>query len=489
MAILKKSLRWLVNQPILALVFLMALALVVRLVWGWQVNSQLNRRLALIRAANQPTNVSEVIYPSIAASENAWNLQMQASRALAPNIKSPGNMEGETFAYPLSDPHWLTLAERSETAHAPAFVLARQARGKSDVLIRSTLPSPVMNIILSYINDAKELACTLIDGAIYSHLKHNDDEAIERLLDALHIARSFYHDDFPLCQMVGAGFEGRVCAATRIIFSDFRPGDRSRIPAKTSQLIAQLQDEQLLNTGFARGLMFEQLIWIDYYADRASKNWLLRPLAEREIVRMLANCELLRQAAQSPFYPQAQQFLKRLPKEPPPPRFGPMGLEIHDRSIPRFSRWFHYTSDQSRNLRYYFRILAERRSTVVALAVHFYRLDHGRWPAQLADLVPTYLTALPIDPFTEDGRPIGYLISNLPNGTQRPLLFFEAGSEVPIPAEPTYLSYPAAWNAPDVRQYRDLSYFDPSLLKKTVNDHPEKSDAPGNNPQQPNKRN
>ena len=48
------------------------------------------------------------------------------------------------------------------------------------------------------------------------------------------------------------------------------------------------------------------------------------------------------------------------------------------------------------------RVAAYQRFTPVALAVAAYRTEHGRYPAALADLVPHYLEAVPLDPFTGD---------------------------------------------------------------------------------------
>lgn len=45
--------------------------------------------------------------------------------------------------------------------------------------------------------------------------------------------------------------------------------------------------------------------------------------------------------------------------------------------------------------------------TRIALAAERYRLDHGRFPAQLDELVPDYLDALPVDPVDE--KPMRYL--------------------------------------------------------------------------------
>jgi hypothetical protein len=46
------------------------------------------------------------------------------------------------------------------------------------------------------------------------------------------------------------------------------------------------------------------------------------------------------------------------------------------------------------------------RSGLVALAAERYRREHGDWPRALADLVPGYLPAVPLDPF--DGQPLRY---------------------------------------------------------------------------------
>jgi hypothetical protein len=44
------------------------------------------------------------------------------------------------------------------------------------------------------------------------------------------------------------------------------------------------------------------------------------------------------------------------------------------------------------------------------LALHAYNLDHGRYPASLAELAPTYLASVPLDPFTK-GAPLKYRVA------------------------------------------------------------------------------
>jgi hypothetical protein len=49
---------------------------------------------------------------------------------------------------------------------------------------------------------------------------------------------------------------------------------------------------------------------------------------------------------------------------------------------------------------------ASVRCLLVLLAVERYRLEEGRWPRALAELMPKYLSAVPLDPF--DGKPLRY---------------------------------------------------------------------------------
>ena len=44
----------------------------------------------------------------------------------------------------------------------------------------------------------------------------------------------------------------------------------------------------------------------------------------------------------------------------------------------------------------------------VALAIRLFEVDHGCRPDTLAELVPDYLPAVPLDPFAADRREIGY---------------------------------------------------------------------------------
>jgi hypothetical protein len=68
---------------------------------------------------------------------------------------------------------------------------------------------------------------------------------------------------------------------------------------------------------------------------------------------------------------------------------------------------------------------AECTFAAVSLACHLYRADTSHWPAQLQDLVPNYLPAIPLDPWSDNTQTYGYLLlsGRLPGGADRPLIY------------------------------------------------------------------
>jgi hypothetical protein len=55
----------------------------------------------------------------------------------------------------------------------------------------------------------------------------------------------------------------------------------------------------------------------------------------------------------------------------------------------------------------YWRATAEARCTVIGIACERFRQKHNRWPETLAELVPAFLPAVPLDPFTAE--PLRYV--------------------------------------------------------------------------------
>ncbi|MBL8797104.1 MAG: hypothetical protein JNM56_24600 [Planctomycetia bacterium] len=75
-----------------------------------------------------------------------------------------------------------------------------------------------------------------------------------------------------------------------------------------------------------------------------------------------------------------------------------------EQQVPKFKEAAHAFGQTQARMYHY--LMADLRCSVVALAAERYRLATGAWPASLADLVPKYLPAVPVDLY--DGKPLRY---------------------------------------------------------------------------------
>jgi len=471
-----------------AIAVLICLVLAVRLIWGWWVGRQLRAQLDEIRQRGEPVAVTDMVYPFVPDSENAWLLQMQAAQVIVKTgVESPRNTNTDYPDYLAYPPEWIKLAEASEKAHAQAFALARQARQLSRVQFRQGLTSATISIFWPYPHEAYVMANTLADGAAYSHLKGDDSEAIERLIDLLHLARSLRQDDLFISQLVAIAIDNIACNQMQIIAPGLRfDGTATTRPATRAMvrpLIDRLLDDGLIADGIRRSFLIERVMWIDYCRTASAGTWFIRPLADREIIRVNRNMAIMQEAGKCKNWPDAKEVMKRCKWDPP------VGAAIWrgptpapSRTVPRYSRLFHgWAGDPSAHVERQFRVLAERRVTAVSLACQLYRADEGHWPQRLDELVPKYLPAAPADPFYNDGRPLGYVVlkGKLPDGGDRPMIFYNGEAKALNPGkEPAY-----SWLSYNVVQYRDVARFVPVKSTKAVDNNPQKSDTPGEQPQ------
>lgn len=485
------------SRTALAFLLLAALVLIVRLVWGWWLTRELNARLDDARRRGHPVSLSDLTFPQVPDSENAWTLQSQAAALIS--VDSPRNSNLEYHDYPPYPPDWHKLAQASEQAHAQVFALARQARQRSAVQVRQELKTQHFMARLQYLNNPMGLANTLLDGAAYAHVKGDDVEALERVLDTLHLARSLRHHVQLDAQLVAFSMEAHACCTTRAIAPGLRldADTHSLTRRKVRQLIEQLLDETSLAPRVRESMLVERLAILDFHNSVPRGTWWIRPLATHEILRANSNLEAMVKAVDCASSPQAKAVLRACGWQErgrgSDTSIAWLTIPRIEHLAPRYSRWFdRYPDDLSFLLERHFWIIADRRATVVSLACQLYRADHGRWPEQLNQLVPGYLAALPRDPFHADG-PLGYLVlkGGLPSGGDRPLIYFDAGDTNWICGEPMYGWSGDTRDLPShqkftrqPRQYRDVARFIPPPSTKTVDDDPQETDAPGNEPQQ-----
>lgn len=478
------------RRKVLAVAALLLFALVVRLIWGVWSERRAREAVAALRARGEAVEAAEVVYPDVPDAENAWELQAKAMRGLS--MTSPRHTNMEYPNYPPYSSKWMELADASERASAKAFALVRDARRLSAVKFRTTLKSPIQGMLLTHLNGVRALANTLADGIAYAHVTGHDGEAIERSLDLLHVARSIRHEDFVISQLVAIGIEATACHEIQSIAPGLRLDAKSATrPATTAQvrrLIDVLLNEDLARRGLERSIVTERISWIETSRMRADGTWVIRPLAHHAIARGLSNFDIISEALRAETMPAAQRIFDRCEWGwPDATRLSAPAVD----NVPRYSRWFDgYDLTSTAYIERHFRIIAERRATAASLACQLFRAERGRWPERLEELVPTHLPRVPVDPFFEDGRWIGYLVLHgaLPDGGDRPLLYwYVADFDYGPPPGPTYGWYldercpPGRWR--QHRQYRDVSRFvpppPPPPSTQAVPNDPQEPDAPG----------
>lgn len=454
--------RWIVCLGIVGLL------LVVRLLWGYQTSNALRTELADLRARGEPLVAADFAFIELADRENAAKFHQDAARAAVPNADPPRATNMVYPGYPPYDDAWMAAAERSEEAHEMLFALAREARRHPRARWNAkpfNAPLAVAAGMAANLNAARHLANILADGAELAQVQGNDLEAIERVRDLLHHANSLRSDHTILGQLVAAGLDALACNAAQAIAPGLRleaTSNATSAPAirnAATGLIAALLDEELLTRGITRNFRFERAVMHELRHNAGAGTWAIRPLAAAQLVREHRNHDVYIDASALPNKPQVMTALARVTVEQP-------NVDAKG-GVPRYSRWFGQPSHYDRYFETCFRVRAERRMTAVSLAAQLFRADHGRWPNALDELVPAYLPAVPLDPFT-DGKPLGYVVQRgaLPGDADRALVF-HTGGEVDIGPYPQP-SYgweidrrPGVKIRKDLWQYRDLARFVP----------------------------
>lgn len=82
-------------------------------------------------------------------------------------------------------------------------------------------------------------------------------------------------------------------------------------------------------------------------------------------------------------------------------------------------------ASRARAIESLYRNNVERSLGAMSLACHIFKFEKGRWPNNLAELVPNYLPSVSRDPWGNPGDTLGYVLikGGLPDGSDRPLVY------------------------------------------------------------------
>jgi hypothetical protein len=314
----------------------------------------------------------------------------------------------------------------------PALKLCRQARGLAGVDWKLDFSGPAIEVVLPDLGDHRRLAEVLCLAALAAHEAGDDAAAVEYLRDGMALGRSFHAMQTLVGHLVGLGIVAQVCTAAEQMGPTLTVGSASRAASREGvrRLAAELLDLEPARRGLARAMIGERGMIYDT-VERLKRGELTasgiasggstgRPAAWKRLgarlflkrffnedeVRMLRYMTRYIDAARCESFPaaRARTPVLKIPRSP----LQRAKYMLSAILLPSFDKVY--------VLQY--RGIAMRRMTATALAIRLYEIDRGHRPEKLTDLVPKYLAAVPVDPFTAQREPIRYV-----RQAEKPLLY------------------------------------------------------------------
>ncbi len=433
---------WLKRLSTAALVFLLLLV-GVRLWWGHVAESRLQAKIAEYRAAGQPVLLEDFRPEPIPDEENGAYFLMLAPAKLTRLRKARDvPLEPGDFIWDLQhDRQHLETVRQFVQSNAEALRLVHEARSKTATDWTLNWSAPVLALPLPNVAGhagQRLLAKATNLAALHHHVTGNDAEAVESLRDALAIGR---HIDgrpgvFLISHLVRMGTDtltvhtiepitAGLCITDNVSTESQDAGPATR--AQVRVLIQDLLDEADFADAWTHCFFAKRMYLVDTMqqlfqggvglsgmmggatvpalVDRAAV-LLVGPAWKLDAIRAMKYYTGFAKVSAAPSWPAAAAAA------PPLPEPG----SLPEKAAAPWSQIMLPSFDLA--CRSHFVALAVRRLAATALAIRSYELDHGQRPHSLAELVPDYLTSVPLDPFDADNGELRYL-----PGAPSPLLY------------------------------------------------------------------
>jgi hypothetical protein len=414
--------RWLIRSAIAvaALGLIVSMSL---LIWGAWETRQLDREIAALHAAGEPSVLSDLDSPAIDAAENCVP-ELQAAAQIVDKqsaaFKAVDDLNGWNVGVGLPlrpDEHKLIRAALD--ASAQAFPLVDSATTKPSVGLGLKFTSPAFVQLFPDLNEQRALSRALSIAAYDAQASGDTEAAFRRAAQILKLGRVVDH--FP--NIVGHLVSTAIDAAADRVVVDVAAdvGQRGKSLStqardEATKLIAEFHDDAARDEGLRRALQGERVMGIDAMQSvvngTMNLNGTPRPAsAPASVGRQTPRGWLLRNARAVSWYyddlltvlegaHDATTFRKAYAAHPSVAVTSPRLYMIARILVPSMERAVYA----------HFRGQADRHLAAAALAVMLYRADHGgAFPKTLTELVPKYLPAIPSDPLSNPGATLGYV--------------------------------------------------------------------------------
>lgn len=405
---------WWLKRIALGWLIVIALLLIIRLIWGWEINRRMNNQLAEWRAQGQPTRPEDFAEPDVPEAENAAlvlkSIQVQ-----------PTPWEWLDLRLPL--PPKVVSEIRSRLAlDAQVIQAVRKARAMDTVGWVEASFAVADGQYPPSIQADWDLIHLLRGAALYVHHRGDDAEMIECIQDLLFLDRAYAAR--PALRH-GAGYATKHAIDVVLQAAcDLNSGPRPAGKEQVQRLIAALMDEELVRRPAVRAALAERLRtlieqdtlnprngipvadWISPDAVKSAAHWLTRPAVEAVVLAdMRTATDAIVQIAQS-----RAEAIKEHPVIERRRSGQASFMAAESLMMMRPSIWASSSRQYASSAPW--ERLGGRSNAVAAaicIAIRMYQIDHdGRLPANLNQLAPVYLPAIPADPWAGQGKPFRY---------------------------------------------------------------------------------
>jgi hypothetical protein len=414
---------WWLKRILIASAALIFVLIALRLWWGWYASRQLQAEIDRIIAAGEP------IYPEdfdpreeIPDEQNAAKLYQEAAEKIVLSEKQQKAFDRVyTYDHPLAEHRETIQSILYNNEHA--FSLVRQARGLNRFDWGVRIRTPAIETSIPEFSTYRQITKLLNMAAELHFMAGQNDLVVEDFLDSFALERAMAEQPTLISQLVTWAMSAMASSGIeRFVLVGAKDAKRVDLN-KVRSLIKILDNDSHFPDGLHRAFLAERMYQVDIMKELDSgakkmsdvmgwqggphstiPDWvwgyLLQPLLRLDMVRALGHTtQKIDAIKRRDFHSQVFAIID----QPEP--------TMQDVLFSPFDSW-HQSLKHS--MRIYRTCLASRRLAALGLKIRLYRTDKGVFPATLQDLIPDYLSSLPLDPQAVEPRSFGYLPNHEP---------------------------------------------------------------------------
>jgi hypothetical protein len=413
---------------------LLLIGILVLMHWAWGSGGQkrLAKQAAAYKAAGEPIEPGDFARREPLSDEDNGAIDLRdAFKSIDQTTEIYKNYEKQNLEIPLTGKE-IAAAAAAIDANGKAFEGIDNAMKRKGVDWRIVVSTPAINVLLPHLNEVRELATLVNTRAM---LRYQDGDHAGALADMKRVRFLADAVEEPpqvlVTHLVGIGCNAIVSNQVQRMAPELKIGGdaKSATPQQTAELIALLLDDARQKENARMGMLGERMFQYDTaraLADGtlslqnltspraatatnsalvATVGYVARPIAlEDGLIMIRHTTAVAKTAMESPDW---QTYKAKVPVMPPE-KMNPIRHVVLAILLPSFERAA--LTD--------YRSTGERRTAAAALAIRWYAHEHdGKLPEKLADLVPKYLPAVPMDPYVPN-QPIKYIPD-----VSRPILY------------------------------------------------------------------